>query len=113
MTTKSERQEQQARALIEFEGLISRPVPCFKWYTTKIKEPAEFRLWRMYASLSYRIDLWLEAGLPAWPELAKMISDAHANEREAYNDWIKLKKRISAEYVDGRRKTRPPWGIRA
>ena len=45
------------------------------------------------------------------PGMAKMISDTHALEREAYRDWIKLKHKISAEYVAGKRKTRPPWGV--
>ena len=104
--------ERQAAAVIEIVKLTGRSkVSCFVWYNCAMKEPAAFRCWRMYASLIYRIDLWLDAGLPEWPGMAKLVSEARASERAAYSDWLKLKKRISAEYVAGKRKTRPPWGV--
>ena len=105
-------QKRQAAALIEIVKLTDRSkVPCIIWYNCAMKEPESFRRWRLYASLCYRVDLWREAGLPEWQGMAKMVSETRSLEREAYRDWLKLKRKISAEYVDGRRKTRPPWGI--
>jgi hypothetical protein len=110
MKKSKRKQEWESNALIELSGLIGKPVPCIKWFDgTRIPQPAVFTTWALYASLLYRIELWQQAGLPASPEITKLLSDTRAHERRAYADWIVFKKKINAQYLSGVRKVRPPW----
>jgi hypothetical protein len=111
VTKQQAKAEQQAINLIEFERLLNRRVPYYKWYDGAGPEPPVHKMWRMYASLLYRLELWLDAGLPTWPEMKNLISETRSLEREAYKTWLKLKRKISGEYISGKRKIRPPWGV--
>ncbi len=111
ITKEQAKAERQALAMIEFDRLLSRRVPYFKWYDGAGPEPDEFRRWRMYRSLLYRLELWLDAGLPTWPEMKSLIAETRSLEREAHKSWIKLKRKITAAYVEGRLKTKPPWRV--
>jgi hypothetical protein len=111
VTKQQAKAEQQANAMIEFTRLLSRRVPYYKWYDGAGPEPPEHKMWRMYASLRYRLELYLDAGMPTWPEMMNLISETRALEREAHKAWIKLKRKISAEYVAGRSTIKPPWGV--
>ncbi|HEV2484116.1 MAG TPA: hypothetical protein VGT08_01175 [Terracidiphilus sp.] len=114
MKTQSEAEkakaEDQALAMIEFERLISRPVPHVRWYDGGMPEPAEYRRWRLYSSLLYRVELWLDSGLPRWDGMLAMVEDARACAKEARREWLKIKHRLSARYAAGKG-PRPPWGM--
>ncbi len=111
ITKEQAKAERQLLAMIEFERLLSRRVPYYKWYDCAGPEPDEFRRWRMYRSLLYRLELWLDAGLPTWPEMKNLVAETRSLEREAHKSWIKLKRKITAAYVEGRLKTKPPWRV--
>lgn len=110
-TTKTEKADEEVRALIEFEQLINKPVPYFRWYDKAGPEPDEFRAWRLEASLLYRIKLWFQAGLPDDDNLRTLMKVTRLRERRAYARWLKVKKQISADVRAGLRKTKPPWGL--
>lgn len=102
-----DRHKHKLEALIEFEQLLDKPVPCFRWYDNAGPEPDEFRTWRIEASLLYRIKLWFRAGMPDDHGLRTLLKVTRRRERKAYARWPKVKKQISADFLAGRRKTLP------
>jgi hypothetical protein len=104
--------DRQVAALMEFARLMRRPVPCVKWYEGSMREPAQYRQWRFARSAVYRLELYVKCGLPKLPRMNSILLQCKKREREAYSDWLKLKRKITADYLAGRRKRRPPWNFR-